>query len=654
MSLVYTHPHVHVSVESVESTPVLSAGKTSLFVAFVGDKGEDRVLKRFSSPEEFLAEYFDNSKIDITRHGQAALNAWSWLQNGEVWALAVTNDDTTTNGGLNAAAYANSIYGIGFKKTTDDVVVSELQADGVTSVDVTYKAIEVKTRVRSIASKDATTLDKLLGKQTLVNSITNPFVVDPDFVYESFEQGATPDADGFYWFDFAAAYYKGRTEFGNKLGLRLSEVTNMKYSFPDNVIYSFDVVQKNTATDDVLRSYYVSINPEARNSGGETVYLTDIFNQYEQDVRVFGNSRFVEKVEEFMGAGFNASKMSVVSPKSWEESGKDEFKKAGYVVQTLVTAADGTTSVVSDRYNTFYASTDHSFTTPKYLKNGTRGVLSRQIVDRLLENAYTGTTNNLILDTDLIDIDVLLDANESVSVKAAMETLAQNRGDCICLGDFNFTRSYRECEVKRKSLNTANTEHVAYFAQDLIIKDPFYSRQIRVTSTYALAGKVAKNDVDYGISKNFVGPTRGVLSMNPDNVSWLPNDTQRETLYLNQINYILYDGSLYFDTQLTSRKDNTALSNISVTRALLRMKRLAKRAARSVKHEYFNEDVFGKISSDINFALDTFMKDGSTEELSISVYASKYDRVQKIVRVKISIKFTDIIERIAIAFSVKR
>jgi hypothetical protein len=645
MAIIYSHPHVATTIESVENIPSLSQGLTTVFSAFVADKGEDRKMKLITSQSEFLNEYFENGKIDISKHGQAALNTWRWLANGKAYCLAVTNDDTISNNGLNGAAYANAIYGIGLKKTNEDVTVDELDEATNLTVQKTYKKIEVKNRIKNIPSVGSSSFNEMIGYQS--NPDGTEFTMNID-------NGDNVDSDGFKWFDIFLVYYKGRSEYGNKKAIRISEATQYKTLNPDDVIYTFEIISKSDGYDEIQRSYFVSVNPEARTYSKESLYISDLLGAYEEDLRVYSNPTFLTAVEEYMGGSFNASLMSINKPVIWGYSKLDEFRKNGYIIQTSVTE-NGVTTIHSDRYDTSHENKNNKFDTSILLKGGTKGLMTKPIVNQLLENAYYGFVDSLILDTELCEIDVIIDANEAASVKTAMEQLAINRGDCVYISDLGFSRTFKEALDKRLRTYTSATEHTAYFGQDLVVDDPFFSRNIRVTSTYLLSDIIPRNDTKYSISKNFVGARRGIINGTAiDGYSWFPTEPQREELYLNQVNYIIYDGEVYFDSQLTSRRDGTALSNLSVSRAIMRMRRLAKKAAKYTKHEYFTEDTYREVKKAIFNNLKSFIEDGSVETMRIDVYASKYDKIQKLLRVKIIVKFTDIIERILISFAISR
>jgi hypothetical protein len=144
---------------------------------------------------------------------------------------------------------------------------------------------------------------------------------------------------------------------------------------------------------------------------------------------------------------------------------------------------------------------------------------------------------------------------------------------------------------------------------------------------------------------NFVGPRRGGIS-GFKAMSWNPTPVQKDSLYKAQVNYCETDPSgTIFATQLTSQRQNSAMSNISMVRTIMRMQREAELIAASYRHEYGNSETFKQLQVNLGNALYKYVRSGAVKSLNVKVYASDYDLSQKLARVMISVQFTDIIER---------
>lgn len=296
--------------------------------------------------------------------------------------------------------------------------------------------------------------------------------------------------------------------------------------------------------------------------------------------------------------------------------------------------------------------------------NGSNGVWDANEKDNAYADAYKGLEPNAsesteiktILDTLYTEVDVVLDANYGDTIRAGIIALAKSRQDHMCFIDFGSgIASATDSTAKRgTSVYAESTELVSYWTQYFKVTDANVGKQIQVSPTYFLASLIPSNDNLYGIQKNFVGPRRGIVT-GFDTLGWNPTETEKTELYKNQINYCERDvNSVIFATQLTSKKQSTPLSDIDNARAIFRMKRRAIKIARSFRMEDDTNFVYGQLETAIRNDLSEFTQNGALQSLGVTVYASAYDKQQKIARVKIDVVFTGTIERIIITFNVNR
>ena len=271
-------------------------------------------------------------------------------------------------------------------------------------------------------------------------------------------------------------------------------------------------------------------------------------------------------------------------------------------------------------------------------------------VEKLIIAGYTGSIDPSLTDKDKWPIDLILDANYSADVKNAIATLCtEYRDDFMGILDTELQSSPEAAINYRKNSINYNNFRLAIFTQDFVISDTQYTGNvIQVTPTYFLASKIPANDNANGIHWNFVGPRRGVVS-GYKAVSFLPNPQWRERLYNAQINYVQEDQtSTRFNSQLTSQHNVSALSNISCVRTLLRIQRDVEDLMKNYQFE-FNDDVtITNAQVALNSYLNQWLSNRACDTITGTVYASDYDRQQKLVRVKIELTFNSIIERIAI------
>lgn len=138
-------------------------------------------------------------------------------------------------------------------------------------------------------------------------------------------------------------------------------------------------------------------------------------------------------------------------------------------------------------------------------------------------------------------------------------------------------------------------------------------------------------------------------------ISWLPNEPQKSELYMKQVNYVEQDpDKTYIGTQQTSLQQSTPMQNVSVARCAFRMVRKAERIADDYRFEFFNDETYKGLQNNIQENLNVFVNAGFCEYVKVEVYASEYEKAIKKCNVTITVKFTDIIERISIGFVVKR
>jgi hypothetical protein len=271
-------------------------------------------------------------------------------------------------------------------------------------------------------------------------------------------------------------------------------------------------------------------------------------------------------------------------------------------------------------------------------------------VEKLIVKGYLGTIDDGLLDKDIYPIDVVLDANYSTTVKNALITLTTDiRSDFVAILDTKCQATPEQAIAYRRSSLSVSNFRVSIFTQDFVVTDSEYTGQrIQVTAPYFLASKIPSNDANNGIHYNFVGPRRGTIS-GFESISFLPNPEWQEQLYNAQINYVIQDSkSTRFNSQLTSQSVVSALSNINNVRALLRIQREVEELMADYQFEYNDSTTRSEAQLALNSYLSKWTTNRACDSISGLVYASDYDRQQKIMRVKVEIVFNSVIERIAI------
>lgn len=599
----YIHPHVETNIIDDSFAFITSEGLTTLFVAFTADKGVDRKLVNLTSQSEFISNFGDPN---IARHGQAQLNAFRWVgAGGRAYALRVTDED---------ASYAHAVVEI---RTKIEETVDDLSGD-------TVRSLQVKTAVTSVAETQA--VDVSSARLAL-----------------SLELAASDiDADGFKRYPIAFINAPGRGSFYNNTGFRLYIDDSADDSF-DYRIYNFEIVERksNGALRLLDSPFAVSMSPEALNPlDRSAMSLEEVTKLYTKNLKVDLDTDQLDNLDRDLGV--NIDLVDLMTGTNRIIQGQEQasvFDEAGYdSVEWVETGVD---------YQDFAGIV--------FLKGGNDGDTSLANVDFLLSRAYTGAITPEITDKDWTDLDIMLDANYSDSVKDAMVFMARDvRQDCMTILDTGFTGDYTQAIAKRRDTLTYDTHHVAIFTQDMILDDIFTRREVRVTPTYILAHKIPSNDASNGTHRPFAGPRRGGVNGVKD-YSWFPTDPQKTDLYKAQLNYIERTPKrTNFGTQLTSQARNSDLSNISVARTLYKIIRRMRLVAQEFPMEFNNTDTEDALLLELRGIGNEYIANAACELVKPRIITTEYERRRKIMHVAIELKFTGLIERIIMDFVVTK
>ena len=297
---------------------------------------------------------------------------------------------------------------------------------------------------------------------------------------------------------------------------------------------------------------------------------------------------------------------------------------------------------------------DGSFEYKSVLNNPAR----TESIKRQLIKAYSGALNTSVLDTDLYRFNVILDARYDSDVKLAISDLARNsRRDFLFFAD-TVTSEYPVSpedvlEWKRSEFNVSS-EYVPIFSQDLTYYDEYTGKDIRFTPTYNLSSKIPRLAIERGLHYTLAGPRRGLIEGHKA-LSWSPNSAYREKLYTSKINYIQQDTrSTRFNSQLTSINSTGPLSYINNMFTILSIKREYEDLLTSYQFEFSDDETVDSLYTELNNAASKYLSNRSCETISVEVSRSDYDKQQRIIRVNVSIKFNDIIERIVLNLSAKK
>lgn len=329
------------------------------------------------------------------------------------------------------------------------------------------------------------------------------------------------------------------------------------------------------------------------------------------------------------------------------------ISKAQYVIEVQ---SDSVSISKNNTYNTVLS----DFNQPIQFKNGSEGDLSEsnstlrnKTINNLLIKGYKGLIDTDITSKKIIPARFIMDANYDASVKNAMHQLATEiRDDIFFYCDTGITASPEEALSKRNSEVNFSSYMIGIYTQDFTIYDEYTGKDIKVTTPYYLASKIPYCSTNFGLHMPIAGNKRGIID-GFKSLSWSPNEAYKELLYNKKINYVEQDTTkTRFGSQLTSENRNTPLSNINNVITIIDIRNDVELMAEDYQFEFNNQDTIDNFQTELNEYLNTYTSSQACERIEATVYASDYDKLQKILRVAITIKFYDIIERILINLDV--
>lgn len=301
------------------------------------------------------------------------------------------------------------------------------------------------------------------------------------------------------------------------------------------------------------------------------------------------------------------------------------------------------------------AGSDGDFAYNAYTSNQDR---DSAIQDHLIK-AYSGTINSDILDTDLYRFNVILDAGYSTEVKKSIVDLARNiRQDFVFIADDTdgnqFTVSPQESIDWRQSKFNIDSYYTAIYSQGLTYYDEFTGKDLTFTVPNRLASKLPTQAVQTGLHYPVAGQRRGAID-GFKGYTWMPNNAYKEKLYTNRLNYLQTDGSKTFiGSQSTAINTSGPLSNLNNVFTILAMKRELNDLLQSYVFELNNEDTVNSLYSEANAVLNNYVSNQSCEEATATVGRTDYEKQQRILRVSVSVKFSDVVERIVFSISAEK
>ena len=276
-----------------------------------------------------------------------------------------------------------------------------------------------------------------------------------------------------------------------------------------------------------------------------------------------------------------------------------------------------------------------------------------------LIKAYSGNISNDVLDTDLYRFSVILDACYPTDVKKAIVDLARTiRQDFVFIADdvddSQFTVSPQEAIEWRQGKFNIDSYYAAIFSQGLTYYDEYTGRDVTFSVPSRIASKLPQQSVQTGLHYPMAGQRRGIVD-GFKGFTWMPNNAYKEKLYANRVNYLQTDGTRTFiGSQSTAINSSGPLSNLNNVFTILSMKRELNDLLQSYVFELNNDETVNSLYTEANTILNNYVSNQSCEEATATVGRTDYEKQQRILRVSVRVKFTDVVERIVFSISAER
>ena len=615
----FLHPSVSSRIIDNSTVFVTAQGLTLLYAAFPAERGPDNRPQLITSEGEFLFYY---GAPNMRKYGQTAYNVVRWLRSGGsaicVRVLPYLEKDAADRP-LQQSTYACYILEVGTK--VDTVNGKQLKVRARTLGD----GLGVLPAATELAVRDDASLEGVV-------------LVQPDVA----------EADGFKYHPLLVLRGRDRGVKYNDLGVRIELDSSQDETYAHR-LYNLSVYSSASKQEE---SFRVALHPEATDLSGNSQFVVNVLSNYSNLLRAVFSEDGYDAVTSYVSSDPVAARKIDVLTATERSVAVTETLHVG----TTLAAGSADLSPSPEVFRRLGGGTDGTWVGPNSLESLLYKAYSGSgdfVDDETGANTYD-THFGDIWDKRVYPVDMILDANYPASVKVAISNLSKNRGDCMSILDVGFTGSPGQALKYRRDQLALNTFFSAIFVQDFVLFDEFTGGDIRVTPTLFLAEKIPAHDRDYGLHWPFVGPRRGGIS-GFKAVSWSPNDAYKEQLYLAKLNYVEKDTrSTNFASQTTSQLVNSALSDVSHVRTLLRIRRGVEDLASNFRMEFNTADTWSALDYEVNSYVQTWVSNRALSRGSASVYASAYDRQQRIIRIKLEMTFTDIIERVMIDLVVNR
>jgi len=286
------------------------------------------------------------------------------------------------------------------------------------------------------------------------------------------------------------------------------------------------------------------------------------------------------------------------------------------------------------------------------LKNSS-GDLDTTVATEILANAYAGTVDDNVLDTELYYFSVVFDAGYPTDVKTQIVNLATTRRDCVAILDNGDNATFNASIDKRVQTHKFNTYYAALYEEFNKVYDIFTGQDVWFSPLYHIAYLLPRNDSVAEVWWAIAGYERGAIQSIKE-LRFNPKLSQRDQMYLKQLNPVVKfsDGYVVWGN-LTTQARATALQDLNIVRLVL----YAKKALETFCRYYIFTMNDGLTWSSVQNGVIEFLEDLKSrrglDSYTVEVSATEYEKKRKTFHVNITLKPTRVVEKIELNFFIQ-
>jgi hypothetical protein len=278
------------------------------------------------------------------------------------------------------------------------------------------------------------------------------------------------------------------------------------------------------------------------------------------------------------------------------------------------------------------------------------GKLVPNVAQQILAEAYAGTIDDSVLDTENVYFTMTFDCGYPSAVKTQVSNLAQTRGDCVAIMDNGDNTNVTAALSARQNVHTFNNFYTALYEEYNQVYDIFTGQNIWVSPIYHMSYLLPKNDRVGEVWTAAAGFNRAAI----DSITQLrfnPKLGERDQMYLEQLNPIVkFNEGYVVWGQQTSQAKNSKMQNLNVVRLVLYVKRALEKYCRFFIFEQNDAITWSKISNDIVPFLEDVKRRRGLYGYTVEVGSTAYELKIKKCHVNVTLDAETPIEQIALNF----